>query len=408
MWLWIKHWLDWAMNDALPLTRTRPHGQVVHTRYEKAGLALYDLPVPWNADAVVVEVLVRLPPPTRRRADFACYLPGHDPIGAESLRHEGDDRYQLLFRLPVPAASTSAEVFWKHRMLARVNVPVLSAREFVSGLRLTLPTAAVRLGPRTVAAQTFVAAQCKGLIASCVLESPTSLAPVADLGLKVVFRSERTGAVYEVPVTLSCSQLAVKKAVIAAVPPRVPRRVGSWQIAWRVGDRELAVQQVHGIPAKRFETSLRVADVRFVVGDKTGSVKLTKLPPPVTESTRLGPCFFVSSSESGMAGVCRLQVYAVVSGESRPPLLMEQDVLVTDGPTVFAPGILEAADLTRVTGFELRHKGRVLGVASLSPIPTAGLTAEGGFKPPPEFAWSNAAEDELTERLGRLMGGGDG
>jgi hypothetical protein len=84
---------------------------------------------------------------------------------------------------------------------------------------------------------------------------------------------------------------------------------------------------------------------------------------------------------------------------------MEHDVLVTDGPAVFAPGILEPADLTRVTGFELRHKGKVLGVASLSPVPTAALNAEGGFKPPPDFTWSNAAEDELSERLGRLMGG---
>jgi hypothetical protein len=95
-----------------------------------------------------------------------------------------------------------------------------------------------------------------------------------------------------------------------------------------------------------------------------------------------------------------------VSGEA-PPLLLEQDVLVTDGPTVFAPGFVDAAEVAKLTGFELRHKGRVLGLLSLSPVPTAALTAEGGFKPPPDFAWSNAADDELAERLGRLMGGGN-
>ena len=50
----------------------------------------------------------------------------------------------------------------------------------------------------------------------------------------------------------------------------------------------------------------------------------------------------------------------------------------------------------------LRLNGRVLGTVSLSPVPPATLTAEGGFKPPPDFTWTAAAEDELQERLGRL------
>jgi hypothetical protein len=106
-----------------------------------------------------------------------------------------------------------------------------------------------------------------------------------------------------------------------------------------------------------------------------------------------------------MAGVCRLQVHASVAGDARSTPLMEQDVLVSDGPVVFAPGMVDVADLGRVNGFELRHKSRLLGLAALSPVPTAVLNAEGGFQPPPEFAWSNAAEDELSERLTRLMNG---
>jgi hypothetical protein len=406
MWLWIKHWVDWVMTDVLRLSHTRPHGQAIHTRYEKAGLTLYDLPVPWNADAVVVEVLLGLPAATRRKADFTLRLPGADPVPVESMRAEADDRHRLLFRLPVPAASTAGEILWKHRLLSRVNVPVLTADEFQAGLRLTNPTVAVRLGVQAVAAQTFVAAQCKGIVACCVLRSPFPLAPVADLGLKAVFRSGRTGSEFAIPVVLSSTQLAAREAVVTAVPPKHPRRVGAWSVSWRLGEQELASQRVQGIPAKRFEQSLRVSDTRFVVADKGGAVRVTKQSPPTAELARVGPCFLVASSEPGMAGVCKLQVHAVVSGDARPPLLMEQEVLVTDGPTVFAPGMLEVADLGRVSGFELRHKGRVLGVASLSPVPTATLNSEGGFKPPPDFAWSNSAEDELGERLLRLMNGG--
>jgi hypothetical protein len=42
-------------------------------------------------------------------------------------------------------------------------------------------------------------------------------------------------------------------------------------------------------------------------------------------------------------------------------------------------------------------------VLSFRPVPTAGFTSEGGFKPPPDFAWTPAAEDELTDRLTKLM-----
>ena len=408
MWLSIKHWLDWARNDVLPLTRTRPHGQAVHTRYEKAGLAFYDLPVPWNADAVVAEVLLRLPPAARRKTDFTLRLPGREAVAAESLRAEAGDRHRLVFRLLVPEATTAGELLWKNRFLARVPVAVLTEHAFLAGLRLTLPTVGVRLGAQTVAAQTFVASQCKGLTASCVLRSPTPLAPLADLGLAVGFRGERTGAVYDVPVALSSSQLGATEALVAAAAPKHPRRLGAWSVVWRVGGREVCSQRVQGIPAKRFEQSLRVADARFVVGDKAGGVTVVRQPPPAGEAARLGPCFLVASSEPGMAGMCRLQVRVTGAGGAGPDPVMEQDVLVTDGPAVFAPGLLDAADLARVSGFELRHKGRVLGVASLSPVPTAALTAEGGFKPPPEFPWSVAADDELSDRLGRLMGGGEG
>ncbi|MBY0514478.1 MAG: hypothetical protein K2P78_11270, partial [Gemmataceae bacterium] len=111
---------------------------------------------------------------------------------------------------------------------------MLAADEFLAGLRLTNATVAVRLGAQAVAAQAFVASQCKGLVASCVVRSPHPLAPLADLGLTAVFRSGRSGTEYVVPVVLSSTQLAAREAVLTAVPPRHPRRAGVWTVAWRV------------------------------------------------------------------------------------------------------------------------------------------------------------------------------
>lgn len=401
----IRHWLDWVMSNLLHPARPRPADQAVHTRYEKAGLTLAGPPVPWNADAVVVELLAKLPPTARQRGDFLLRVPGREPVGAEAIRKEdGDDRHRVYFRFPVPGESTDAEVLWKHRLLATVPVSVQSADQFLGGLRLGHPTAAVRIGEQAVAAQTFVASQCRGLTAAAVLRSPTGLAPLADVGVTAVFRNDR-GAEHPVPVPLTGVQLGGKEALVTAAPPKFPRRAGAYTVTWAAGGRELYTHRVQAITATRFVGSLRVCDSRFVAADKGGATRLFRHAPASGEAVRLGPCFVLASREPGAAGVFTLSVTAVVPGSVRPPVLLERAVLVTDGPTLFAPGMLDVADLENVTAFELRYKERVLGVLSVSPVPAAQFNAEGSFKPPPEFAWTSAAEDELAERLSKLLGG---
>lgn len=104
-----------------------------------------------------------------------------------------------------------------------------------------------------------------------------------------------------------------------------------------------------------------------------------------------------------MAGLCSLQVAATVEGAVQPPLLWDQDVVVSDGPTVVAPGTLAAAELEQVSGFELRLQGKTLSLLPLAPAPRARFNAEGGFVAPPDFTWTSVAEDELDQRLSKLL-----
>src|SRR5262249_33481866 len=158
----------------------------------KGGLTIHDQPIPWNADVVLVEALVRIPRPgDRRKADFQIRLPDLPPVAAEMLRRqETEDRYRLFFRLPTPRHSGTAEVLCRGQRMGQIILPVLSREEFLERLRLQMPTVFVRLENQSVACQTFVATRCRGLLASAVLTSPTSLVPLADLELKVEFRSE--------------------------------------------------------------------------------------------------------------------------------------------------------------------------------------------------------------------------
>ena len=408
MWPSIKRWRDWAMDSLWPLYRIGPQPQALHYSYEKAGLIVHDQPVPWNAEAVLVEATLRLRESSgRRKADFTLRLPGREPVPAEQLRpRDGDQRYTIAFRAPPPGTTAAAEVLFRDHVLGQLTLPYLARDEFLRNLRLQMPTLFVRLGAESVACQTFVSSQCRGLLASAVLTSPTSLVPLLDLDLQVEFRCERGGPSPRVPATLCSSQLAGRTALVTVAPRRHPRRMGAWVATWLLGEHPLASQRVRAISQRHFQRSLRISDTRFVVqGAGSKEVRLVRQVPPANPSQRVGPCFLVSSREPGMAGVCRLQVAAQVPGAVQPPLLLEQDVLITDGPTMVAPGTLDASDLAQVSGFELTLRGQSLGMLSLCPAPTATFTSEGGFKPPHDFTWSAAAEEEMTERLNRLLEG---
>jgi hypothetical protein len=410
MWPWIKRWRDWVMNDLLPTYRIGAQPRALHFSFEKSGLVLHDQPIPWNAEAVLVEATLRLPSAgMRRKQDFQLRVPGQDPRPADNLRKQeaiippDEHRYSLSFRVVPPADNVTADLLWRGRSLGQLELPVLKRDEFFSNLRLQMPTLYVRLGDESVACQTFVSTQCKGLLASALLTSPTSLAPLADMDFQVEFRSERSGSETRVPVCLSSTQLTGRQALLTVAPHKHPRRMGTWTATWLLGDRVLATQRVRGISQHQFHRSLRVCDTRFVLQKPDGTVTLARQLPPAEQRGRVGPCFLVVSNEPGMAGLCPVRVTAQVAGAIQPPLLLEQDVLVTDGPTVVAPGTLDPIDLAQVSAFDLSLKGRSLCLLPLSPAPAAGFTSEGAFKAPPEYTWSHAADEELNERLSRLL-----
>src|SRR5260370_1809917 len=148
---------------------------------------VHDQPIPWNAEAVLVEASLHLSASqSRRKADFELRIPGQKPYPAEQLqRIENDDRYRVSFRLPPPGAAATAELLFRDHTRGQLALPFLSRSDFVQGLRLQMPTIYARVGSDTVACQTFVTSQCKGIVVSAMLLSPTSLRPLLDLDLQV-------------------------------------------------------------------------------------------------------------------------------------------------------------------------------------------------------------------------------
>jgi hypothetical protein len=184
--------------------------------------------------------------------------------------------------------------------------------------------------------------------------------------------------------------------------------MGTWLATWLLGGQPLATVRLKAISQRHFQRSLRVADTRYVVQRKKQGVTLAQHVPPLEEIERLGPCFMVCSRESGMAGICKLKVQTQLTGGTPGVLLAEQELLVTDGPTMFVPGTVDVQDVGQISSFELRSRKLSIGTLALCPAPSAAFTTEGGFKDVQDFPWSAAAEEELNDRLTRLLDGPTG
>jgi hypothetical protein len=371
--------------------------------FEKGGLTLERQPIPWCADSVLVSALVELPQQIpRSKGDFMLYVGGETYLPESQRLEDPAETTHLQFRLPVPGRSSTAEVIWRGRSIGQAALPILSADEFSKKLTLQTPTVSVRMGAQAVACQTYVTTQCQGLILAGILCSPTCLAPIVELGLRVSLRREEGQPMGTAPVQLSSSQLRSRQALVVAVFPK-PKRGGTWHVTWQLGDRPLATHSLKAIAQRQFVRSLRVCSTRFVVQNKRGALKMERFLLDFKGIARVGPCFLVSSSETGMAGWCTLQVRAHLKGAGEPILLQEQEVLVSDGPVPFISGTLEVDELDKVKHFDLCCGRTILGTLPLSPVPTAAFTQEGGFVAPDTFEWTGAAEEQLQQRLGRLL-----
>ncbi len=410
------------MRDLLSYPRA-PQLVTFDHRSEKVGLTV-EGPVPWNADAVLVRAQVRLPgAANRRRGEFAVRV-GQSVRGGQSLveqpasaaprastwpaesfeRDDVADLWRLGFRLPVPTRTTTVELLWRQRSLGQMTLRVQSRADFLRQLALETPTLWVNLDGRLVACQTYVASQCQGLVAGVRLGHSAALVPLCDLDLQVAVAPRHGEGGCAVPLVMTPAQLCDTQAMAAVALP-FTRRPGTWQISWMLGEVPRAMLEVRAVSKPFFTRSLEIADARFVVQRASGEVELTRQVPDLSAAARLGPCFVLRSRVAGIAGWCTLQVRARVPGATQPPPLREEQILVTDHPTPFAPGTMPCADLTQVEGFELRLRNRVLGTLPLTAVPSASFTGEGGYRAPPDFAWSPIADDQLKHRLGQLLDG---
>jgi hypothetical protein len=185
----------------------RPQLKFVQFSYEKAGLRVDGEPIPWNAEAVLVEAEIRFPADAPwRKSDFQLRVPGSHPSLAVQVGPTRDEHcFRVLFRLPPINAEADATIFWQGCKLGTIGLPMLSSDRFFGALRLETLGVCVRIGDHAVTCESFVEEQGQGLAACGLLTSATSLLPLLDSTLSVEFKDEDSGLQRMIAVRLTNS-----------------------------------------------------------------------------------------------------------------------------------------------------------------------------------------------------------
>jgi hypothetical protein len=381
--------------------------QGIHYRYEKAGLTVADEPIPWNAEAILVEALLRFPSGVPlRKSDLQLLTPDRVPRSATALHTDAEEGVvRAVFRLPSIQGPTKATVHYQANPLGQVLIPYLAADVFFRDLSLRSPTIFALLGNYNVACQTLVEDQCRGLSAGGILASPTSLLPLSDFNLRVEVADRRTGRTQSVSVPFTGSQLVGKEVSLSVILPTWPHGVGTCSTRWILGDRLLAHAEVRVISQSAFLQSLYLGEGRFLSQGKEGAAPFRHHLVARDDSKGLRPCFLIASREPGMAGACGLEVRVQFRDPSCRPLLCKHEMLVTDRASLCVPDLTAVGDSQQIRSFELLCKGQLLGTLPVCPTPAAVFNSEGGFRNTADYDWTwcSSKEAELLDRMDALL-----
>jgi hypothetical protein len=379
--------------------------KVARFGYEKAGPTVYDEPIPWNADAVLVEFLVEFPGHAAGpRSDFRWGLPGDVNLTAVTL-HPGDqeDTCRIQFRLGRLRRTVRVDLSWRGRPLGRVVVPHLSAGEFLRNLRLEVPGTFAELGDYDPACRALVAGQGRRLTACGLLKSPTSLLPVVGWGLVLEWSCAASGETRRIPTHLTGAQATARQALLHATVRPWPCAEGVWSWRWVVAQRPLARGEFRVVSRQAFQESLHLAGDPHRGGEPVGEVGAGPGAAGRDATDPLALHVRIGSREPGLAALCPVEVHVRYKDRARPPEVLEKEVLVTDVPSLSAPATVAVRDFHLAHVFDVFGNGQFLGTVSRQPAPAATFTSEGGFRGPEDFDWTVFAEEELEEHLGRLM-----
>ncbi len=369
--------------------------------YEKGGLAVFGEPIPWNAEAILVEALVwmRTEEGGKERFSLGDSLLRGVPPTAASRQEPG---WTLLsFRLPPRRHCTRAELCWRFHPLRRLRLPHVTSQEFLQRLQLRSPTLMAWFGDQRLACQAAPPGSCDGLLATALLTSPTSLLPLLDLDLRLEVTNQANGLVQTIPLELSGSQLTAQQALVCQALNWAPQGNAGLSVRWMVCDRLLGSSEFRPVAPDRFEESLYVVDAGYLYRRADQSLLLSHYLPQTNPGSLLGGCYYLASRQRGVAGYCPVEVHCRPFNSSSTHIVLRQQALVLDRPSplLIPPAIMENLDQSVL---ELFSRGRKLGSLPVFPCPQGTFTTEGGLCNEPQFLWTESAEWELANRLEQL------
>jgi hypothetical protein len=374
----------------------RPRVRGAAVGYEKAGLRVANEPIPWNAELVVVEVVLATGPLCAgAKADFQLVNAEGIVAGANSCEREGQDgQTRVSFRFAPLQCRGPLGLTYRGSWLGQILLACQTQSAFLLHLLVDVPTMFTRLSGQCVPCQAMVERQSEGLLVAAVLRSPTALLPLIERGLTLELVGPEGGVREQVAVPLASFQFTAQQAVLSVPLSESRLAAGTWQVRWRVGDAIIAIHTFRVVAAMEFQQSL------YVIGD---GLPRWESAQAAERGDACGFQFSVASQLAGVAARFPVEIHLYYKDGTTQPVVSCEDLLIADVPALGAPIMVTITQADRVEEFGVSSQGWFLGTIARQSAPVAQFTSEGGIESLPEYVWTPVMDAELNEQLNKLM-----
>lgn len=364
--------------------------------YETGGVVVEKPFAPWCSEVIFVEARVSGHATHADATDFTLSVSGIGEIPCQWMNSSGGGIHLVRFMLSPTGSDIRLAVKFRDKVIHSLAtaIPFLDRSAFLRQLRVALPTVSCHMQGGTIACKTFVSSQARTLVATCELASAAGLAPLRELEPETRLLSRDGDIVDRWAVRLSNAQASGTMALVSTVLEGVPKKPGSWDVAWAAGEIELERSNIRSCNLPAFVRSLRMAPPRYFHKGASGACFILDCPVRLKKNELLGPVFGIQSSLAGIAGQLPVTIEALPkTGEPFP--LHSNALIITDGLNLLAPGMLNADQIGQILGFRLMYRKQVLQACPADPRPAVRISSEGGFESPVSLGWTRESENQL-------------
>lgn len=379
--------------------------QSITIGYEIQGLRIDRALIPWNADSLLVEMLIRFPPKSPcAPKDFLITMGDDDPLIGNEIQITSEGEFnsgKVLFRADPPVKNVTAKVYIKNKLRHEMAIPFLSREKFLKGLSFNQASLSCLYDQGAVACKSYYPAGIRNMSIGGIIKSVHGFEPLLGTTLALALTMGKNKKI--LPWTPNIPQAGEAMIPLTIPLGTFPRKMGVLESSLLVDGEEIGGGKFQGLSTPEFLRTIEILRAGFVVWNENNMPHLWDNLDSLKAGHRFGPTFWLHSDLQDCVGLADGKINGYLHGSVQPMTLWEGKIPITHVPRLFSPLSMASTHFQELKLFELVIARHPVSRISLASKPKAIFTNEGTIASPVSMdSESPISNKDLLKKLNSL------